>query len=127
MSWRFRSLPARLRLSSPKTTTPGSARDSSIASVLPTKPHTPVIRILTGRLPCSGQPILPGCDDRLGDQGEILSDRPARIVGHHLGQVAVVADVIADAVLVHVGVSLSPAAHRFGQRERLQDGARVLL
>src|ERR1700730_8171009 len=96
----------------------GSARASSVASVLPTKPHTPVIKILTGFARSSrGEADLPGFDDLFGDLSQIFGDRPVRVVRRHLPQIAVVADVVADPVLVHVGIPLTAAAGRLGQRE----------
>ncbi len=46
-------------------------------------------------------------------------------MGAHFAQIAVVADVVADAVLGHVGVLLFFAAVFFGQREGFQNGAGV--
>ena len=51
-------------------------------------------------------PILPGVDDLLDGLGEADSDVPTWIVLTHLAKVAVVADVIADSILVDIGVLL---------------------
>ena len=45
----------------------------------------------------------------------------------HLAEVAVVADVVADAVLIHVGVLLFLAGEFLGNRKGLKDRAGVLL
>src|SRR5207245_9092005 len=110
MAWRFLSLPGRLRLSMPTSSSCGSVLASSMASVLPTKPQTPVIKTFIGGVVHRGrsrrQAGLPGRDDLLGDLREIFRYRPLRVMGLHLGQVALVTDVGADQVLVHVAGSL---------------------
>jgi len=58
---------------------------------------------------------------------QALRDIPTWVVGLHLSQITVVADVIANAVLIHVGVLLGLAREPFGDLEGLEDGAAVLL
>jgi hypothetical protein len=48
-------------------------------------------------------------------------------VGFHLAQVAVVADVVTDAVLINVDILLSLAGEALGDLEGLENGAAVLL
>src|SRR5207245_10853016 len=118
MAWRFLSLPGRLRLSMPTSSSCGSVLASSMASVLPTKPQTPVIKTFIGGVVHRGrsrrQAGLPGRDDLSGDLREIFRYRPLRVMGLHLGQVAVVTRVVADPVVVHVGVALRAATDRLG-------------
>ena len=75
-------------------------------------------RILSARLP--------GFDDLADGFGEADGDVPRRVVGFHFPEVAVVADVVADAVLVHIGEGLFLSGEGFGDLEGFEDGAGVL-
>lgn len=77
----------------------------------------------TGFQRCS---IPPSCRDLPNDAFNCLLDIPVGIVFAHLAQVAVVADMVADAVLVYVAVNLCLAGEGFGDGERFEDGATVL-
>src|SRR6188508_2451412 len=71
--------------------------------------------------------LLPGVDDLVQRLGQGLRDVPARVMAAHLAEIGVIADVIAGAILIDVGVDLRLAGHAFGHRERFQDRARILL
>ena len=73
------------------------------------------------------RPLLPRLHDLSDRFLEALGDVPAGVVGLHLAQVAVVADVVADAVLVDVGILLFLTGELLGNRKGLEDGAGVLL
>ena len=69
---------------------------------------------------------LPGFDYLADGFGEADGDVPRRVLGFHFPEVAVVADVVADAVLVHIGEGLFFSGERFGDLEGFEDGAGVL-
>ena len=58
--------------------------------------------------------------------GEADGDVPRRVVGFHFPEVAVVADVVADAVLVHIGEGLFLSGEGFGDLEGFEDRAGIL-
>lgn len=78
--------------------------------------------------PASGlRPLLP-CFHNLPDRFlQTLGDIPTGVVSFHFPKVAVVADMVSDAVLIDVGVLLFLASEFLGDREGLEDGAGVLL
>src|SRR5713101_6143183 len=94
---------------------PGARRINSTARVLPANPQIPVTRTFmpmrgsrslhSGRGPSPGsrarrrQTLLPGPHDFGHDLGQALRDGPLPVMGLHLAEIAVVADVIADPVL----------------------------
>src|SRR5439155_14038367 len=123
---RFCSLPARLRLSKPKTSTPSTRRFSSPASSLPTNPQTPVISTFIRRafrLACPGQAVVPGGHDFLHNLRERVGDSPPRIVLSDLPQVAIITGVVANAALIEVRISLLPATQSLDHLERLKNRA----
>jgi len=63
----------------------------------------------------------PGFDDLADGFGEADGDVPRRVVGFHFSEVAVVADVVADAVLVHVCEDLFLSCEGFGDLEGFED------
>ena len=65
--------------------------------------------------------VAPGGDDLTDGVVEGLGDVPLRVVGAHLGQVAVIADVVAGARLIDVGVDLGAAGVLFGDLKGLKD------
>lgn len=69
---------------------------------------------------------LPGFDDLADGFGEADGDVPRRVVGFHFSEVAVVADVVAYAVLVHIGEDLFFSGEGFGDLKGFEDGAGVL-
>ena len=69
---------------------------------------------------------LPSFDDLADGFGEADGDVPRREVGFHFPEVAVVADVVADAVLVHIGEGLFLSGEGFGDLEGFEDRAGVL-
>ena len=69
---------------------------------------------------------LPGFDDLADGFGEADGDVPRRVVGFHFPEVAVVADVVADAVLVHIGEGLFLSGEGFGDLEGFEDRAGIL-
>ena len=71
-------------------------------------------------------PLLPRLHDLPDRFLEALGDIPAGVVRLHFPQVAVVADVVADAVLIDVGVLLFLAGEFLGDRKGLEDGAAVI-
>ena len=73
------------------------------------------------------RPLLPRFHDLSDRFLEALGDIPAGVVGLHLAEVAVVADVVADAVLIHVGVLLFLAGEFLSDSKGLKDGAGVIL
>ncbi len=68
---------------------------------------------------------LPGFDDLADRFFEGDGDIPGWIVGAHFAEVGVVADVVADAVFVHVGEDLFLAGELLGGLEGFEDGAGV--
>ena len=68
----------------------------------------------------------PGFDDLADGFGEADGDVPRGIVGFHFPEVAVVADVVADAVLVHIGEGLFLSGEGFGDLEGFEDRAGIL-
>ena len=70
-------------------------------------------------------PVLPGVDDLLDGLGEADSDVPTWIVLTHLAEVAVVTDVIADSILVDIGILLRIAGERFSNLKGFQNGTTV--
>lgn len=70
---------------------------------------------------------LPGFDDLADGFGEADGDVPRWVVGFHFPEVAVVADVVADAVLVHIGEGLFFSGEGFGDLEGFEDRAGILL
>ncbi len=58
---------------------------------------------------------------------ECARDAPLRIVGLHFAQVAVIANVIADTVLLKVAALLRFASELFHRRKSFPDRARILL
>ena len=48
-------------------------------------------------------------------------------MGLHFTQVAVIADVVTNAVLIHIGIGLFLAAESLGDRKSLENGAGVRL
>ena len=74
-------------------------------------------RILSARLP--------GFDDLADGLGEADGDIPRWVVGFHFPEVAVVADVVSDAVLVHIGEGLFHSGEGFGDLEGFEDRAGV--
>ena len=68
---------------------------------------------------------LPGLDDLPDRLRKRLRNIPRGEVVTHLPQVGIVADMVADPVLVHVGVDLRLAGEGFGQLERLEDRGAV--
>ncbi len=87
-------------------------------------PSTLVPRLSTSK---GLRPLFPRLDDLSDRFLKALGDVPAGVVCFHLPEVAVVADMVADAVLVDVGVLLRLARESLGDLERLKDGAAVLL
>src|SRR5689334_5585447 len=75
----------------------------------------------------SGFPLLPRFDDFSDRLLEALGDVPLRIMSAHFTQVAVIANVVANAVLFQIRVFLGLAAKRLYNLKRFQNGARVLL
>lgn len=73
------------------------------------------------------RPLLPRLHDLSDRFLQALGDIPSGVVRLHLAKVAVVADVVADAVLIDVGVLLFLAGEFLGNRKGLKDGAGVLL
>lgn len=69
---------------------------------------------------------LPGFDDLADGFGEADGDVPRRVVGFHFSEVAVIADVVADAVLVHIGEDLFVSGEGFGDLEGFENRAGVL-
>jgi hypothetical protein len=69
---------------------------------------------------------LPRLDDLSDRFLQALGDVPSRVVGFHLPQVAVVADVVADAVFVNVGVLLGLAGESLCDLKGLKDGAAII-
>ena len=68
----------------------------------------------------------PGFDDLADGFCEADGDVPRGIVGFHFPEVAVVADVVADAVLVHIGEDLFLSGEGFGDLEGFENRAGVL-
>jgi hypothetical protein len=68
----------------------------------------------------AAQSALPGLDDLADGFVEADADIPCGVVGAHFPEVAVIANVVADATLGDVGVALFFAAEFFGQREGFQ-------
>src|SRR4029453_13313857 len=92
------------------------------ASVAPTNPQTPVIRIRMMELTSlRHQPLAPGGNDLLKDSRQAAGDPPLRIVRLHFPQIAVVTDVVTGARLVHVSVTLLFAGTMFRHHECFQD------
>src|SRR5580704_245975 len=113
---RFNSEPGRMRLSIPRIESPSRRSNSPSASELPTKPQIPVIRSFiqaqSGPVGSSSDSssyisaaVHPTRGDLLENTRQAFVDVPRRIVSLHLAQVAVVANVIANAVLVHVAIA----------------------
>ena len=69
---------------------------------------------------------LPSFDDLADGFREADGDVPRGIVGFHFPEVAVVADVVADAVLVHIGENLFLSGEGFCDLEGFEDRAGVL-
>ena len=69
---------------------------------------------------------LPGFDDLADGFGEADGDVPRRVVGFHFPEVAVVADMVAYAVLVHIGEDLFFSGEGFGDLEGFEDRAGIL-
>lgn len=70
--------------------------------------------------------LLPGANDFFEDGFEGACNIPIGVMRFHFTEVAVVADMISDAVLVDIGISLSFAGEFFNHGEGLQDRACVL-
>lgn len=69
---------------------------------------------------------LPSFNDLADGFGEADGDVPRWVVGFHFPEVAVVADVVADAVLFHIGEGLFLSGEGFGDLEGFEDRAGVL-
>src|SRR6185369_474421 len=70
--------------------------------------------------------FLPGFDDLLDSLPERFGNIPSGIMTFHLGQITVVADMVADPVLVHISVDLLFAGKLLGQVECLQNGTGII-
>jgi len=68
----------------------------------------------------------PSFDDLADGLGEADGDVPRRVVGFHFPEVAVVADVVTDAVLVHIGEGLFFSGVGFCDLEGFEDRAGIL-
>src|SRR6202034_1476323 len=66
------------------------------------------------------EPQVPGFDNFSEDIFERPSDGPSRIMRLHLAKIAVIADVISDAILIGVGVLLPLAREILDRSKRLE-------
>ena len=71
--------------------------------------------------------LTPRFDDFLDGLFERLRNVPLGIMGSHFAQVGVITNVVAVAVLIHVGIGLRLACKSLRHFERLQDGTGVCL
>lgn len=69
--------------------------------------------------------LLPSFDDLADGVFERLSDVPRWIVGPHLAQVGIVADVVASSIVIEVSVNLSFAGEFFRDLECFENGGAV--
>src|SRR5688572_1062359 len=122
---RLVSDPGLVRLSIPVIVTPSMACCRLLARLLPTNPQMPVIRMrMSG---CRRHAPLPSVHDFLEGLLQRTLDPPIGVVGAHLTEIRVIANVIADTVLIDVLVRHPTTRDRFGDLEGLEHRARIVL
>src|ERR1700722_20128017 len=77
-------------------------------------------------MPSGGDPRPPAVHDLFKDLLERAGERPVRIMAAHLPKIAVVTDVVADAVLIYVAEALRFSGGRLHHLKRFQNGAGVV-